>query len=203
MGTTPTTNPAGTIYERALGVEFSRLHPQLQRFFGTHTVAATGTFAEAGSRLPWLRPLLAVSARLGLLFPEFERNVPFDIAVSPVSDAAVATVRHLRFSTGIRTMADRTTLVAGRLVDVHARGLLLVEMVVTATADGALVARSGRARLRLGRALVPVPAPAVVLTQTYDDARAEFTIDVSMRVPGLGEVFAYRGRFTTTRQSTR
>lgn len=193
-----TNSPARpSIYERALGADFARLHPQLRRFFGTHTVSASGTFAEAGSRLAWLRPVLRVTARFGLLFPEFGRQVPFTIEVSPVSDAAVATVRHLRFSTGIRTMADRTTLVAGRLVDVHARGRLLVEMSARATDGGDLELRSGRARLRLGRALIPVPAPAVLLTQTYDDARAEFTIDVSMRMPVLGEVFAYRGRFTT------
>lgn len=186
-----------SIYARALGADFARLHPELQRFFSTDTVTASGTFAEAGSRLALMRPLLGITARFGLLFPEFGREVPFTIEVSPVSDAAVATVRRLRFATGIRTMADRTTLVAGRLVDVHARGRLLVEMTVTATPEGALRARSGRARLRLGRALIPVPAPAVQLTQTYDEARAEFTIDVSMRVPGVGEVFAYRGRFTT------
>lgn len=198
MGTTPTTNRTGTIYERALGADFALLRPELQRFFATHTVAATGTFTEAGSRLVWLRPLLRISARFGLLFPEFGRRVPFTIEVSPISDAAVATVRRLRFSTGIRTMADRTTLVAGRLVDVHARGRLLVEMSAHATPDGWLQLRSGRARLRLGGALIPVPAPAVLLTQTYDDARGDFTIDVSMRMPVLGEVFAYRGRFVTT-----
>lgn len=189
---------SGAIFRRALGADFARLHPQLQVYFGSvGPVEASGTFFEAGSRLRWLRPLWEALAKRGMLFAEYGRDVPFTVSLLPVSENTVSTLRRIRFNHRTeRVVADTTRYSRGRLVDAHARGRLLVEMRPSVDEHGAFTLRSGRARLKLGRFAVPVPSPRVVLRQGYDDRRAAFTIDVSVRVPLVGEVFGYRGIFT-------
>lgn len=189
---------SGTIFRRALGADFARLHPQLQVYFGSvGPTEASGTFFEAGSRLRWLRPLWEALAKRGMLFAEYGRDVPFTVSLLPVSENTVSTLRRIRFTRSVeRVVADTTRYSRGRLVDAHARGRLLVEMRPSVDEHGGFVLRSGRARLKLGRLAVPVPSPRVVLRQGYDDRRAAYTIDVSVRVPLVGEVFGYRGIFT-------
>jgi hypothetical protein len=189
---------SGTIYRRALGADFARLHPQLQVYFGAiGPVEASGTFSEAGSRQWWLQPVWEALAARGILFAEYGRDVPFTVSLLPVSENTVSTLRRIRFDRRTeRVVADTTRYSRGRLVDAHGRGRLLMEMRPSVDEQGTFILRSGRARLKLGRFAVPVPAPRVMLRQGYSDYRQVFTIDVSMRVPLLGELFGYRGVFT-------
>jgi hypothetical protein len=186
-----------SVYARALGDDFGMLHPELQRWFGsTAEVRARGVFVEAGSRLRWLRPAWNVAARLGLLFPEYGRAVPFEATMAPAGVSTVATRRVLRFESGERVLADTTRVVRGRLVDAHAHGRLQVEMLPNVV-DGTLVARSGRARLMLARRVpMPVPSPRVELRHAWDADAGRHTIDVAVLVPVLGEVFGYHGHFS-------
>lgn len=187
-----------SVYARALDDRFEALHPEIRRWFGdTGPAAARGTFDEVGCRHRWLRPALAVSARLGLLFPEHGRGVPFEVTVRPVGASTVATRRVLQFDSGERVLADSTRLARGRLIDAHAGGRLQVEM-IPEVADGALVAHSARARLMIGRYPLPVPTPHVSLRHAWDPSLERHTIDVSVTVRGLGELFGYRGSFTQT-----
>lgn len=185
-----------SVYARALGEGFRMLHPELQRWFGsTATVRAAGIFDEAGSRYRSLRPLLVVTARLGIFMAEHGRHVPFKVEMTPVGTSTIATRRVLHFARTDRILSDTTRVARGRLIDSFAGGRLQVEMVPD-VADGALIVRSVRARLMLGRYPLPVPTPRVRLRQTWDADAAHHTIDVSVTVPVLGEVFGYRGHFT-------
>lgn len=188
-----------SIFRRALGDDFARLHPQLQRYFDPPDGArGEGVFDEAGSRLRWLVPMWRMLARFGLLFPDYGTNVPFTVRMVPLSPGRVATTRRLQFPAGEREVADETHLVSGRLVDVHARGRLLVHMHPEVLDDGSLAMTARQTRLRVASVLVWVPAVPVTLTQRWDETGQCFHIDVRVRMPLLGEVFGYRGSFRLT-----
>lgn len=185
-----------SVYARALGDRFGMLHPELQRWFGsTSTVHGRGVFDEVGSRIRCLRPLWTATSRLGLLFPEQGTQVPFEVSMRPAGASSVATTRILSFPTGERVVADTTRVARGRLIDAHAGGRMQVEMVPDVV-NGALVAHSARARVMLGRTPFPVPSPSVRLRHAWDAAAGCHTIEVSVTMPLLGEVFGYRGHFT-------
>ncbi len=184
-----------TIFQRALGEDFTRLHPQLQRHFGSPSVSAEGVFAEVGARQHWLRPMWRMLARAGLLLPEHGTAVPFTVSIDPISPDRVATVRRIRFPGAERIMADETHLVRGRLVDVHARGRILVRMLPRVLEDGSLRMSASATRLRVASVLWWVPTVPITVMQGWDEREQTHRIDVSVRVPLLGEVFGYRGTF--------
>ena len=188
-----------SIFRRALGDDFDRLHPELQHYFDPpDEVSGEGIFDEAGSRLRWLSPVWRMLAGLGLLFPEHGTGVPFSVSIVPLSPGRVATTRTLQFPDVQRVISDETHLVAGRLIDVHARGRILVHMVPDVLGDGSLVMTAAATRLRVASVLLRVPTVPITLTQRWDDERQAFRIAVSLRLPVLGEVFGYRGSFRLT-----
>jgi hypothetical protein len=188
-----------SIFARSMGEDFARLHPQLQDYFDQPGgVRGEGVFDEAGSRLRWLAPVWRVLARFGLLFPEYGTGVPFTVSILPLSRDRVATTRRLQFVTGSRQISDETHFVGGRLVDVHARGRILVRMLPRVLDDGSLTMTAEATRLRVASVLLKVPTVPLTLTQRWDQASGSFRIDVRLRLPLLGEVFAYRGSFRLT-----
>ncbi|MEX1078096.1 MAG: DUF4166 domain-containing protein [Homoserinimonas sp.] len=188
-----------SIFRLALGDDFERMHPQLQRYFDQPGgVRGSGVFDEAGSRLRWLAPVWRMLAGFGLLFPEYGTGVPFTVSIVPLSPGRVATSRRLQFPGAQRVMSDETHLVAGRLVDVHAGGRILVRMLPRVLEDGSLVMTAGATRLRVASVLLPVPTVPLSVSQRWDEARESFSIEVRLRLPLLGELFGYRGSFRVT-----
>lgn len=183
-------------FRTALGDDFSRLHPRIQKLLGSEgTVNAHGVFASAGARARWLAPVLAITTRWGLLFPEHERNVPFTVTLT-ITAQQISTLRRFQFASRTRVLADETRLIAGQLVDMHARRLL-VRMRSTVAEDGTLHFESASSRLRLGQTLLWFPRVPVSVTQWWDAEAEAHGIRVTVRVPLLGEVFGYEGTFTT------
>jgi uncharacterized protein DUF4166 len=73
-----------SIYKRALGDDFYRLHPQIQRRVGFSTddgIAAigTGVMDEIWKGRFYTEPLLHVGSWRRIMFPETGRNIPFTI----------------------------------------------------------------------------------------------------------------------------
>ena len=73
-----------SIYQRALGADFERLHPQIQRRFGFASgdgVAAigTGVMDEIWRGGPHTLPFLYVGTWRRIMFPERAQRVPFRI----------------------------------------------------------------------------------------------------------------------------
>ena len=73
-----------SIYQRALGSDFTRLHPQIQRRFGfssTDNVAAIGrgVMDEIWKGRFYTLPFLYVGTWRRIMFPETGRNIPFTI----------------------------------------------------------------------------------------------------------------------------
>lgn len=192
----------GSVYQRALGERFALLDPGLQRYFGPPPAGCVGigdgVYDTAGCRVAALRPVFAALATRRILFPESGRGVPFAIRNEPGPDGTLSAVRVFRFPHVVRRMEDRMAAVGDRIVDrLGRRGGLEVELVPTVS-DGALRLTSRRLALRVRRLRVPLPRLAVVVVEERADPshpERRQRVDVAIRMPVLGEVFAYRGSF--------
>jgi hypothetical protein len=185
-----------SVYRRVLGSDLDRLPAGLRAAFdeGRAVGRGAGTFDEAGTRLRWLAPLLAVMARQRVLFPEHGYRVEFEIVNRPTPDGALHATRTFRFPGRTRVLEDTFRVVDGRLHDfMGPRDELEVEMNVEVAGD-VLVMRSGRQWVRLGRLRVRIPPPATVsVTESWRDGRRH--IDITLRSILVGDWFRYSGGF--------
>lgn len=186
-----------SVYQRVLGPELSGLTPELRSYFSGHPGVGVGrgVFDVAGSRLRILRPALAYLAWRRILFPEYARDIPFEITNTPTADGGLYAVRTFQFPGRDRPLVDTMRVVGGELHDfLGKRGGFEVRMRLAIT-DGLLQMRSDRTWLHFGRARIPLPPFATV---TVDESWADGFqhVDVRLRSPLLGEWFRYSGSFT-------
>jgi hypothetical protein len=186
-----------SVYQRVLGTDIEQLLPELRAYFadGSGIGVGSGVFEVAGSRLRVLRPVLSFLARRRILFPEYARDVPFDIVNTPTADGALDAVRTFHLPGGDRPLEDTMRVVDGQLHDfLGLRRGFEVHLVLTIT-DGMLSMRSSRQWLHLGRARIRVPRVATVtVTESWVDGRQH--VDVRLRSPLIGEWFRYAGTFS-------
>jgi hypothetical protein len=198
-----------------------RLHPRLQAYFSRipdgHVGRGAGVFDVVGTPRRWLWPVLALFALDGVMFPAWERDVPFAVENRPVLDTdgnvAVRAERTFRFRPGSRVMTDAITAEPTPSTSIGAR---------TRTSPHTLVdhlGRHGRVRatlrievaagaLRLvsthvsflvrGRELrLPsAVAPRVTLVERFDDEAARQRVSLTLTAPLIGTIYRYEGAFT-------
>ena len=211
-----------SVYQRVLGDEFAALTPELQRYFGMPDAGShgegTGVFEVAGPAHRWLWPLFWVFAGEQILFPEYGRNVPFEVVNQPAGEALRAT-RVFHFAeqsarprratmTGRpvepnragkprdRVIVDEMRVIDGVLHDFLGKHNRLEVALRLSVADGRLAMVSTGAWLWFGSRRVRLPAllsARVVLTEQWEDDHQR--VSVALRHPLLGEVFVYRGMF--------
>ncbi|MET3451881.1 DUF4166 domain-containing protein [Curtobacterium sp. 1544] len=139
-------------YELSISPDvLARLHPRLRTYFGPippgQVGRGEGVFDVVGTPRRWLRPVLAWFARDAVMFPVWERDVPFTVENRParvrrgsaspeagptpagtgasrsggtaerVGSVAVRAHRTFRFRSGVRTMVDAITAEPEGLVD--------------------------------------------------------------------------------------
>jgi Domain of unknown function (DUF4166) len=186
-----------SVYQRVLGSDIERLVPELRGYFsGTHGIGVgNGVFEVAGSRLRVLRPVLAYLAWRRILFPEYARDVPFDITNTPTEDGALAAVRTFHLPGRDRPLEDTMRIVDGRLHDfLGKRRGFEVRMTMNIT-EGLLSMRSTRQWLHLAGLRIRLPSFATVtVAESWRDGRQH--VDVRLRSPMLGEWFRYAGSFS-------
>lgn len=208
-----------SVYQRVLGHEFARLAPELQRYFGMPDVGThgegTGVFEVAGSAHRWLWPLFRLFAGEQILFPEYGRDVPFEVVNLPDVDVLKATrVFHFPGRSGRpdiagraakrdrpgksrdRVIVDEMRVIDGVLHDFLGTNNRLEVALRLSVADGKLAMVSTGAWLWFGSRRVRMHAllsARVVLTEQWEDGHQR--VSVSLRHPLLGEIFAYRGTF--------
>lgn len=73
-----------SIYEQALGADFARLHPMIQRRFGLTSAGGLasigrGTMRRVWHGRPYTLPFLVVGTWRSIMFPEQAQDVPFTI----------------------------------------------------------------------------------------------------------------------------
>lgn len=195
----------------------ARLHPRLRTYFGPippgHVGHGEGVFSVVGTPRRWLWPVLAVFARDAVMFPVWERDVPFTVENHPVTvrrgrtgrEARVAVRAHrtFHFAAGDRTMVDAITAEPTGLVDhLGRRGRVSAGLRAEVTADGpdagALRLVSTRVSFRaLGRgwSLPAVVSPRVTLTERFDDEADVQRVSLVLTAPLVGTLYRYEGAF--------
>lgn len=198
-------------YELILGPRIAELHPRLRAYFGAIPLGGSGrgvgVFDVVGTTRRWLWPVLWVLARKGVLFPVWQRQVPFTVtnrsapqALGTVAfgNAAVVAERVFHFAAGDSRMLDEITAENGELVN-HLgvnrryRCRLAVEVV-----GRALLMTSTSVSVRIGRMSIRLPrfvSPVVSLTERFDDASERQLVSVIVDSPLLGRLYEYSGSF--------
>ncbi|WIB60597.1 DUF4166 domain-containing protein [Curtobacterium sp. MCLR17_007] len=214
-------------YELSIGAEvLARLHPRLRTYFGPippgHVGRGAGAFTVVGTPRRWLWPVLALFARDAVMFPVWERDVPFTVENRPVTvrrgrtggrdgrptagreaHPAVRAHRTFHFRTGDRTMVDAITAEPAGLVDHLGRhGRVSARLAVTVDTDGpdagALRLASTRVSFHgLGRewSLPAVVSPRVTLTERFDDEADRQRVSLVLSAPVVGTLYRYEGAF--------
>lgn len=196
----------------------ARLHPRLSTYFGAippgHVGRGEGVFDVVGTPRRWLWPLLAWFARDSVVFPVWERDVPFTVENRPArvrrgsgtgleARPAVRAHRTFRFRSGSRTMVDAITAEPDGLVDhLGRRGRVSARLRAEVDAHGpdagALRLVSTRVTFRaLGREvrLPALIAPRVTLMERFDDEADLQRVSLVLTAPVLGTLYRYEGAF--------
>jgi hypothetical protein len=200
-----------SIYQRALGPDFDRLHPRIQRRFGISSAdgiaqIGRGVMEEVWRGPLWTVPFLALGAWRRIMFPSRGRDVPFTIRNYAYRDAfgreTVTWAR--RFWTRERRARpfDATMIYSerrGRIVDyLGTHQHLAVDIDLEVDPGGGLRLRSGEQRFYEGPVAFRLPMRASGIADVHeywDEAEQRFRISVSVSNPRFGRLFGYSGWF--------
>lgn len=208
----PTDVSPRSIFRQALGPEFDRLHPMLQRRFGVDPAAGYacighGVFAEVRRGAWWTVPFLKLGAFRNILFPDSGTNVPFTIENYPYVDGfgrpTVTFARTLEVRPGKLRRFDATMVFSperGGVVDyLGTHQHLATDLQLAVREDGSLHLRSTELRFSEGRIRFTVPrlfSGSADLYESWDEDRQHFSIQLQVRNPIFGFLFGYRGEFS-------
>lgn len=185
-------------WQRALGAEFSGLHPRLRAYFSAIPVdrvgRGIGSFDVVGTPRRWLWPMLHVLQHRRILFPVWEHDVPFTVENRAVA-GAVHAVRTFRLPGGDRMMIDVVSGGASGLVDRLGDGGVLSAQLSASVITGSLRLMSTSARW--GR--LPLPfAPRVKLTERFDESVGRQHVSLTLESRLFGRIYEYSGYFDYT-----
>ncbi|MEO7446889.1 MAG: DUF4166 domain-containing protein [Humibacillus sp.] len=200
------------VFRVALGPDFHRLHPMLQRRFGFDSADRTacigrGTMTQITRGQLWTVPFLRLGAWRNILFPENASDVPFTIENYAYTDGfgreTLTFVRTFELSPSLRRRFDATMVshpTTGHVVDyLGTHQHLAVDLDARVDDRGALHLTSGEQRFHEGRVSFRFPAiltGRAELVESFDEQSGLFTIDVAVRNARFGHLFGYRGTFT-------
>ena len=128
-------------WQLALGARLQELDPALADYFSTipeGTVGrGSGVFDHVGTPRRWLWPLFSVLSRAAIVFPVWERQVPFEVVNVPGDGAVRATIA-FGFGHGPRVMRHevRSTALRLRLARAHIRVPLAPRILLVERSDG-------------------------------------------------------------------
>ncbi|NMR31853.1 DUF4166 domain-containing protein [Crystallibacter degradans] len=201
-----------SIFMKALGDDFQRLHPMLQRRFGVSVDAGyacigSGAFAEVRRGAWWTNPFLRFGAFRNILFPDSGTNVPFTIENYPYIDGlgreTVTFVRTLQMGPRRKRRFDATMIYSSeqdQIIDyLGTHQHLATGLDLKVLPDGSLHLTSGAQRFYEGSLGFTFPAAftgTAELHETYDEIRQVFTVRMHVHNPRFGFLFGYRGDFT-------
>jgi hypothetical protein len=201
-----------SIFQRALGADFDRLHPQLQRRFGFSSAdgiacVGRGTMDRVWHRGGFTRPFLALGARRHILVTGSGTGIPFTIENYAYRDSfgreTVTFARTFQFDPAQHWDAtmiyspERSAIVDYLGTHQH----LAVDLHLSADEHGGLLIRSGEQRFRergIGFAVPRLITGPAEVRERYDDDLARFLIDVQVTNHLVGPLFGYRGSFTAS-----
>ena len=199
-----------SIYARALGADFARLHPQIRRRFGFSSRDAVcargrGVMQEIWRGPFWTVPFLWVGAWRHIMFPMRGRDIPFQLDNYAYLDGfgreTVTWIRRFEFPDLTRRF-DATMIWSEkrrRIVDyLGTHQHLAVDIHLSVDVEGGLRLRSGEQRFYEGPVGLrfPLLLSGVAEVREWFDEREEcFRIEVAVANRVWGPLFGYRGRF--------
>jgi hypothetical protein len=199
-----------SIYERALGPDFARLHPQIQRRFGISSADGVaqigrGVMEEIWRGPAWTVPFLMLGSWRRILVTGRGTDVPFTISnyayVDSFGRETVTWSRRFRFD-GREQGFDATMIYSerrGRVVDyLGTHQHLAVDIDLEADPGGGLRLRSGEQRFYERRVAFRFPlvlSGVAEVHEWWDDDEGRFRISVEVGNRRLGRLFGYRGWF--------
>jgi hypothetical protein len=198
-----------SIYQRVLGSDFNRLHPQIQRRFGlssTSSVAAVGrgVMEEVWKGRFYTIPFLYVGTWRRIMFPETGRNIPFTIEnYAFVDKFGRETVTWVRTFESRRTRRFDAYMIyseaRGCIVDyLGSHEHLAVDIDLSVDEEGGIRLRSGAQRFYEGPIGFTFPmifSGIADVREWYDDKAQRFRIVVDVHNKTWGPLFGYRGSF--------
>ena len=198
-----------SIYQRVLGSDFDRLHPQIQRRFGFTSqdgVASIGrgVMDEVWKGQFYTLPFLYVGTWRRIMFPETGREIPFTVEnYAFADDFGRETVSWVRTFQSRRTRRFDAYMIyseaRGRIVDyLGSHEHLAVDLDLSVDEEGGLCLRSGEQRFYEGWIWFRFPmlfSGIAEVREWYDDKCDCFRIIVEVRNKTWGRLFGYRGRF--------
>lgn len=200
-----------SIFQRALGADFDRLHPNIQRRFSVGLDSGQACIGRGTMDRIWhgssvVRPFLALGGSRNILVPRVGKNIPFTIENFPYTDSygreTVTFVRTFFFPQRPRRFDATMVFSPERDCVVDYLGThqhLATDLYFEVAAGGALVIRSGEHRFREGPVDIRVPdliGGDAVVRESYDETARCFRIQVSVTNRRFGPLFGYAGSFT-------
>jgi len=199
-----------SVFQEALGVDFDRLHPMMQRRFGVGLDAAEACVGrgvmQSIRRGPWWTvPFLQIGRLRNILVPDVGDDVPFTIENYPYRDAlgreTVTFVRTYSVRSGRTARFDATmVLVDGRVLDyLGSHQHLAVDLDLAVDERGGLVLTSDAQRFHEGPLSFRFPmlfSGRATLHEWWSDEDESFHVDLEVRNRLFGFLFGYRGSFT-------
>lgn len=198
-----------SIYQRVLGSDFARLHPQIQRRFGFSSADGIAFKGSGVMDTLWhgrfyTLPFLYLGAWRRIMFPEHGTNVPFTLENYAYIDSfGRETVTWIRkFKTTRDRRFDATMVYSqkrGCIVDyLGSHQHLAVDIEISPSSNGGLHLRSGAQRFYegiIGFSFPMVFSGVADVREWYDDRSNRFQIEVNVKNKVWGPLFGYTGSF--------
>jgi hypothetical protein len=199
-----------SIFERALGEEFARLSPMMQKRFGVgldagYACVGTGTMSRIRRGPWWVVPFLYIGKLRNILIPDVGANVPFKIENFPYLDPfgreTVTFVREYQVRRKSSRFDATMILSKGRVLDyLGTHQHLAVDLDLRVEADGSLSLTSDSQRFYEGR-FVAFRFPMLFsgraeLHEQFDEEADIYRIKMEVRNRLFGFLFGYEGEFT-------
>jgi hypothetical protein len=205
-----------SIFQRALGPDFARLHPEIQARFdlwsgGGEGSVGVGVMDEIWRAPGFTRPFLHLGSWRNLMFPETGRDVPFTIENWPYVDRfgreTVTFVRTFELARHRRRF-DATMVYSeqrGTVVDyLGTHQHLAADVHLSVDAHGGLRLRTGAQRFHEGPVGFRFPmslSGCGDVHEWFDEDAGRHRIEVVVSNPRFGRLFGYRGSFTAVRRA--
>lgn len=198
-----------SIYQQALGSDFEKLHPKIQKRFAFSSEDAVASIGSGMMEEIWRGkfytvPFLYLGTWRRIMFPEHGRNIPFMIENYAYRDGfGRETVTWVRtFEARKRRRFDAYMIYSekrGCIVDyLGSHQHLAVDLELSVDERGGLCIRSAAQRFYEGAIAFSFPlflSGTAEVCEWYDEEDEKFHIKVEVTNRTWGRLFGYRGSF--------
>lgn len=199
-----------SIYKRALGTDFNKLHPNIQRRFGFSSKDQIASIGKGVMEKVWYGktftlPFLKIGAWRNILFPQQGEQVPFTIEnytyVDSFGRETVTWIRKFQFPDQLRRF-DATMIFSekrNKIIDyLGTHQHLAVEIDTAVSEHGGMRLRSGNQYFYEG--VVGFRFPMLFsgyadVCEWFDEADDKYHIEVKVQNKVFGDLFGYNGTF--------